>query len=130
VDARSLFLWFFFFLSRVFLGFLPRYAYSPSLLGNHAPTSDAFGTQDPLPTGRSAGSAWWAGLTNLYYTCVVFPSQPAQKMFVAEPITLKTHSCDPVKGVANIIATQQLPFNDPAVLGPWLEAEKAVYDSL
>jgi hypothetical protein len=39
-------------------------------------------------------------------------------------------SADPVKGVANIIATQHLPFNDMAVLGAWMEAEKAVYDSL
>jgi hypothetical protein len=39
-------------------------------------------------------------------------------------------SVDPVKGVANIIASQILPFNDPIVLGAWLGAEKAVYDSL
>ncbi|GAA5972713.1 hypothetical protein JCM21900_002361 [Sporobolomyces salmonicolor] len=63
-------------------------------------------TKDPLPTGRSANSAWWAGLANLYYTV------------------------DPHKGVANFIATQTLPFNDLAILGTWLEAEKAVYDSL
>jgi hypothetical protein len=39
-------------------------------------------------------------------------------------------SVDPIKGVANIIASQILPFYDPTVLGAWLDAEKAVYDSL
>jgi hypothetical protein len=55
--------------SRVCLGFLPRYM--SSLSSSPLDTlADSMVTQDPLPTGRSPGSAWWAGLTNLYYTCV------------------------------------------------------------
>ncbi|EJD37013.1 beta-lactamase/transpeptidase-like protein [Auricularia subglabra TFB-10046 SS5] len=58
---------------------------------------------DALPTGRSANSGAWAGLANLYYTV------------------------DPTKGVATMIMSQSFPFFDPAVTGPFLEAEKAVY---
>jgi len=62
--------------------------------------------KEPMPTGRSAGSSWWAGLANLYWMA------------------------DPVKGVAHMIASQSLPFNDMPVLIPWLESEKALYDNL
>lgn len=61
---------------------------------------------DPLPTGRSALSAHWAGLPNLYYTA------------------------DPTKGVALILMCQQIPFGDPAVLTTFLSLEGAVYASL
>lgn len=37
---------------------------------------------------------------------------------------------DPVTGVANMILSQCLPFNDMKVIGTWLEAEGAVYASL
>ncbi|EJD37014.1 beta-lactamase [Auricularia subglabra TFB-10046 SS5] len=61
---------------------------------------------DPLPSGRSAHTGAWAGLANLYYTV------------------------DPTKGVATLIMSQSVPFFDPAVTGPFLEAEKAVYASI
>jgi len=61
---------------------------------------------DPLPTGRSANSANWAGLANLYY------------------------SVDPTKGIATMVMSQSLPFFDMKVILPWLTAEKIVYDSL
>ncbi|EJD37019.1 beta-lactamase/transpeptidase-like protein [Auricularia subglabra TFB-10046 SS5] len=59
-----------------------------------------------LHTGRSAGSAMWGGLANLYY------------------------SIDPTKGIATVMMAQCLPFFDPHVVQPWLKAEKAVYESL
>lgn len=59
-----------------------------------------------LPTGRKSGSAEWAGLANLFW------------------------SADPHTGVATFIASQVLPFADPAVGGAWVACEKAVYDSL
>lgn len=61
---------------------------------------------DAILTGRSANSGTWAGLANLYYTV------------------------DPTKGVATLIMSQSIPFFDPAVLTPFLEAETAVYASL
>ncbi|EJD37015.1 beta-lactamase/transpeptidase-like protein [Auricularia subglabra TFB-10046 SS5] len=61
---------------------------------------------DEHPTGRSANSGSWAGLANLYY------------------------SVDPTKGVAALIMSHSLPFFDPAVTSPFLEAEKALYASL
>lgn len=63
-------------------------------------------TQDDLPTGRKAGSCWWAGLSNNYF------------------------EVDPVAGVANFVLSQSFPFNDPQVLSIWMDAEKATYDSL
>lgn len=57
-------------------------------------------------TGRSAGTAFWAGLPNLWWWC------------------------DREKGVAGIIATQILPFADAKVLGLWGAIESAVYQAL
>lgn len=62
--------------------------------------------QAPLPTGRAAGGLMWAGLGNTYYWL------------------------DPARGVAGALATQILPFADPAVLALFQAVETAVYDSL
>ncbi|OHE90712.1 beta-lactamase [Colletotrichum orchidophilum] len=58
------------------------------------------------PTGRSSGTAWWAGLPNLFWWC------------------------DREKGVAGIICSQILPFGDASVLGLWAQVEAAVYKGL
>lgn len=63
-------------------------------------------TQEPGMTGRGKGTAWWAGIANLFWWC------------------------DREKGVAGMIASQILPFGDPSVMGQWFACEKAVYDSL
>ncbi|RLL95437.1 hypothetical protein CFD26_101177 [Aspergillus turcosus] len=57
-------------------------------------------------TGRSEGTAHWAGLANLWWWC------------------------DREKGVAGMICTQVLPFADPQVLGLWVDVESAVYRGL
>ncbi|KAI0474098.1 beta-lactamase [Xylariaceae sp. FL0804] len=57
-------------------------------------------------TGRAAGTAWWGGLPNLYWWC------------------------DRQNGVAGLVATQILPFGDPAVLRLWAQVETAVYKGL
>ncbi len=59
-------------------------------------------TQD-VPGARSAGSLSWAGLGNTYYWI------------------------DPAKRVSGVIATQTLPFADPAVLGLYDAFERGVY---
>jgi len=60
----------------------------------------------PAPTGRSAGSLAWAGLTNTYYWI------------------------DPAKDIAGVYATQIYPFCDTLSLPLFLAFETAVYDSL
>jgi CubicO group peptidase (beta-lactamase class C family) len=60
----------------------------------------------PAPTGRSAGSLAWAGLTNSYYWI------------------------DPSKDIAGVYATQIYPFCDTLSLPLYLDFETAVYDSL
>ncbi|TQN63741.1 Acyltransferase mokF [Colletotrichum shisoi] len=57
-------------------------------------------------TGRSDGTAWWAGLPNLFWWC------------------------DRENGVAGIVCSQILPFGDPAVMGLWSQVETAVYKGL
>ena len=57
-------------------------------------------------TGRSNGTAHWAGLPNLFWWC------------------------DREKGVAGIIASQILPFADAQILGLWGTVESAVYQAL
>ncbi|OCK81838.1 beta-lactamase family protein [Lepidopterella palustris CBS 459.81] len=57
-------------------------------------------------TGRSAGTAHWAGLPNLWWWC------------------------DREKGVAGIICTQILPFVDLPVLKLWAGVETAIYEAL
>ncbi|KAL1961722.1 hypothetical protein VTN77DRAFT_1122 [Rasamsonia byssochlamydoides] len=57
-------------------------------------------------SGRSSGTAWWAGLPNLYWWC------------------------DREKGVAGMICSQILPFADPRVLGLWFDLETTVYKAL
>ncbi|CAN9116906.1 unnamed protein product [Alternaria alternata] len=57
-------------------------------------------------TGRSASTAFWAGLPNLWWWC------------------------DREKGVAGIVATQLLPFADGQVLNLWGKIESAVYQAL
>jgi CubicO group peptidase (beta-lactamase class C family) len=59
--------------------------------------------QDDVPGGRAAGSLAWAGLANTYYWI------------------------DPARDRAGVIATQILPFADPAVLQAFDAAERAVY---
>lgn len=61
---------------------------------------------EQAPTGRSAGSLAWAGLANSYFWI------------------------DQTRGIAGVLATQILPFADPAALGLSLDFEKAVYDTL
>ncbi|MDP6690610.1 MAG: serine hydrolase domain-containing protein [Alphaproteobacteria bacterium] len=61
---------------------------------------------EQAPTGRSAGSLAWAGLTNAYYWI------------------------DPVKDLAGVYATQIFPFGDKLSLPLFLEFEKSVYDSV
>jgi len=58
---------------------------------------------DPAPTGRSANSLAWAGLTNSYYWI------------------------DPAKGVGGVFLSQLLPFVDQRALGLYLDFETAVY---
>ncbi|EAW12650.1 serine hydrolase domain-containing protein [Aspergillus clavatus NRRL 1] len=57
-------------------------------------------------TGRSLGTAHWAGLPNLWWWC------------------------DREQGVAGIICTQITPFGDAQSLGLWGEVESIVYDGL
>ena len=56
-----------------------------------------------VPGGRAAGSLAWAGLANTYYWI------------------------DPARDRAGVIATQVLPFADPAVLDTFGAFERAVY---
>ncbi|KAL4808162.1 beta-lactamase/transpeptidase-like protein [Aspergillus unguis] len=58
------------------------------------------------PTGRSAQTAHWAGLANLWWWA------------------------DREKGVAGMICTQILPFVDLPVLGLWGDVEGTVYQAL
>ncbi len=57
-------------------------------------------------TERSAGTAWWAGLANLFWWA------------------------DREKGVGGIVATQLLPFGDEKVLSSWFALEKTVYEGM
>lgn len=57
-------------------------------------------------TGRSAGSAYWAGLSNCFWWC------------------------DREKGIAGIVTSQTLPFGDLKVLTLWAGIEVAVYGEL
>lgn len=57
-------------------------------------------------TGRSAGTAHWAGLPNLWWWC------------------------DRESGVAGMVCTQVLPFADAQVLGLWGKVEAEVYKGL
>lgn len=57
-------------------------------------------------TGRSKGTAWWAGLPNLWWWC------------------------DREHGVAGLVCTQILPFADAKVLGLWAKLEADVYQGL
>ncbi|MCJ1445184.1 MAG: hypothetical protein MMC23_005689 [Stictis urceolatum] len=61
---------------------------------------------EKCPTGRSANSTWWAGLSNLFWFL------------------------DREKGVAGMIATQILPFGDPYVMGLWANIEIGIYNAL
>jgi CubicO group peptidase (beta-lactamase class C family) len=61
---------------------------------------------DTAPTGRSAGSLAWAGLSNCYFWI------------------------DPARDVAGVFLTQILPFADVKSLPLFLEFETAVYRSL
>ncbi|BDD62295.1 hypothetical protein MPDQ_006718 [Monascus purpureus] len=54
-------------------------------------------------TGRSPGTAHWAGLPNLWWWC------------------------DREKGIAGMVCTQILPFADAQVLKLWVDVEAAVY---
>ena len=63
-------------------------------------------TIEPTATGRGENTAWWAGIANLFWWA------------------------DREKGVAGMLASQVMPFGDPHVMGAWVGAEKAVYDSL
>ncbi len=60
----------------------------------------------PLPTGRSAGSLMWAGLTNCYYWI------------------------DPAKGIGGVLLTQMLPFADIKAMPLFFAFEYTVYQTL
>ncbi|KAJ8111000.1 hypothetical protein ONZ43_g5731 [Nemania bipapillata] len=57
-------------------------------------------------TGRSTGTGFWAGLSNVWWWC------------------------DRENGVAGIVCTQILPFANPQVLGLWVGIEAEVYKAL
>ncbi|KAL8712937.1 MAG: hypothetical protein Q9220_002795 [cf. Caloplaca sp. 1 TL-2023] len=63
-------------------------------------------TIHPGATGRGKNTAWWAGLSNLYWWC------------------------DRERGVAGMLASQVLPFNDPNVVGLWAKVEGMIYAGL
>jgi CubicO group peptidase (beta-lactamase class C family) len=58
------------------------------------------------PTGRSDGTAHFAGLPNVYCWC------------------------DREKGIAGMVASQILPFCDPQVLNLWVQFESGIYAGL
>lgn len=58
------------------------------------------------PTGRSPGTAHWAGLPNLFWWC------------------------DRENGIAGLICSQVLPFADNQVLGLWVALESGAYKAL
>ncbi|EJD54223.1 beta-lactamase/transpeptidase-like protein [Auricularia subglabra TFB-10046 SS5] len=60
----------------------------------------------PLPTGRSAGTAFWSGLTNGQWLI------------------------DREKGVAMAMLCSMIPFGDPAAFSAFMALESAVYKSL
>ncbi len=60
---------------------------------------------EQVPGARSAGSLSWAGLGNTYYWI------------------------DPARRISGVIATQTLPFADPAVLGLYDAFERGVYQA-
>jgi methyl acetate hydrolase len=62
--------------------------------------------EEAAPTGRSAGSLAWAGLSNCYFWI------------------------DPAKGIAGVYLTQILPFIDVKSFPLFLDFEAAVYQSL
>ncbi|CZR52725.1 probable beta-lactamase class C and other penicillin binding proteins [Phialocephala subalpina] len=57
-------------------------------------------------TGRSKGTAFWAGLPNLWWWC------------------------DRERGVAGLVSSQILPFADAKVLGLWAKLEADIYQGL
>jgi CubicO group peptidase (beta-lactamase class C family) len=57
-------------------------------------------------TGSGKNTAWWAGLSNLFWWA------------------------DREKGVAGMIASQILPFGDLKVMESWFACEKAIYDGI
>lgn len=57
-------------------------------------------------TGRSLGSAYWAGICNCFWWC------------------------DQERGVAGLVTSQTLPFGDQKVLDLWVDIETAVYADL
>ncbi|ODQ49699.1 putative 1,4-butanediol diacrylate esterase [Saitoella complicata NRRL Y-17804] len=63
-------------------------------------------SHDALPTGRSAGSVWWAGIANCYWWA------------------------DREKGVAGVTLTQIFPFADVEVFELWGKWEGKVYEGL
>lgn len=58
------------------------------------------------PTGRSRGTAHWAGLANCFWWC------------------------DPEHGLAGMVATQILPFADANVMKLWADVEAQAYVGL
>ncbi|KAH3682013.1 hypothetical protein WICPIJ_007005 [Wickerhamomyces pijperi] len=60
----------------------------------------------PLPTGRSAGSGFWCGLSNVFYWF------------------------DRETGITGMVAAQILPFPDPKTFKAWADIETVVYQSL
>jgi len=62
--------------------------------------------EEPAPTGRPPRSLSWAGLLNTFFWI------------------------DPSTDIAGVFMSQTLPFADPAVLGVFEDAERAVYASL
>ncbi len=60
--------------------------------------------EDTAPTGRTAGSLFWAGLANCYYWI------------------------DPARGIGGAYMTQIMPFADAKALGLYYDFERTVYE--
>ncbi|KAL8714301.1 MAG: hypothetical protein Q9225_006584 [Loekoesia sp. 1 TL-2023] len=57
-------------------------------------------------TGRGRNTAWWAGVTNVFWWC------------------------DREKGVAGMVASHITPFGDPEVMNLWAKLEGMIYANL
>ena len=93
-------------------GVLPTVAPEISNTANFFPEIDKkwslIGLVNPVqaPTGRSAGSVAWAGISNTYFWL------------------------DPTRAVAGLILMQILPFADHAAVATFGQFERAIYDAL
>jgi len=88
-----------------------------------------------LPSGRSTGSVWWAGIANCFWYafCNFLIYKFFNFSFVSLLFLFTEHLIrwvDRTKGVAGVIFAQILPFADEQVLKCWSECEQLVYAGL